>query len=46
VTATPLSRQVEQADRAILGIPANLRRIPNEPQANYLKLRLDKFELA
>jgi hypothetical protein len=40
-----ISHRVHEADRAILGIPANLRKIPNERQAHYLKLHLDKFEL-
>jgi rhodanese-related sulfurtransferase len=40
-----ISHVVEEADRAILGIPANLRNIPNEQQAHYLKLHLDRFDL-
>lgn len=40
-----ISHRVEEADRAILGIPANLRKIPNDQQASYLKLHLDEFEL-
>jgi hypothetical protein len=39
-----ISHRVEKADRTILGVPAHLRKIPNEQQAHYLKLRLDKFE--
>lgn len=41
-----ISHRVEEADRAILGVPANLRKIPNEQQAHYLKLHLDKFRIA
>jgi hypothetical protein len=33
--------RVDEADRAILGIPANLRRIPNDRQAHYLNLHLE-----
>lgn len=40
-----ISYRVKEADRAILGIPANLRKIPNDQQACYLKLHLDEFEL-
>jgi hypothetical protein len=40
-----ISPKIEEADRAILGIPAILRKIPNQQQARYLKLHLDKFEL-
>jgi hypothetical protein len=39
-----ISDRVGDADRAILRIPANLRRMPNEKQAHYLKLHLDNFE--
>jgi hypothetical protein len=40
-----ISHRVEESDRAILGIPANLRKVPNKKQAYYLRLHLDKFEL-
>jgi hypothetical protein len=40
-----ISHRVEEADRAILDIPTNLRKIPNDQQARYLKLHLDEFEL-
>ncbi|VVP17829.1 hypothetical protein PS862_03695 [Pseudomonas fluorescens] len=40
-----ISHRVEETDRAILGIPANLRKILNDQQASYLKLHLDEFEL-
>lgn len=40
-----ISDQVDPADRAILGIPAALRKKTNKQQAHYLKLHLDKFEL-
>lgn len=40
-----ISHRVKKADRAILGIPANLRKIPNEQQAYYLRLHLANFDL-
>lgn len=40
-----ISDRIDEADRAILGIPANLRKTPSEQQAHYLKLHLDRFEL-
>lgn len=38
-----VSHEIGNADRSILGIPVNLRKIPNERQAHYLKLHFDKF---
>lgn len=40
-----VSHRVKETDRAILGIPMNLRKVPNEQQARYIKLHLDEFEL-
>nr|WP_144147552.1 hypothetical protein [Paraburkholderia sp. BCC1884] len=40
-----ISDRIDEAARAILGIPASLRRTPNPQQARYLKLHLDRFEL-
>jgi hypothetical protein len=39
-----ISRRVDEADRAILGVPAHLRKIPKKQQAHCLKLHLDEFE--
>lgn len=39
-----ISRRVTKADRAILGIPANLREVPNNQQAHYLRLHLATFK--
>lgn len=39
-----ISRRLTKADRAILGIPANLRELPNERQARYLRIHLGKFK--
>ena len=39
-----ISDRIDEADRAILGIPANLRKKPSEQQAPYLKLHLGRFE--
>jgi hypothetical protein len=40
-----VSHRITKADRTILGIPANLRKIPNKQQARYLQLHLEQFEL-
>ncbi|GCB02618.1 hypothetical protein PSUB009319_02490 [Ralstonia sp. SET104] len=39
-----VSHEIGKADRAILGLPANLRKVPNQGQAGYLRLHLDHFE--
>ncbi|WP_158647059.1 HNH endonuclease signature motif containing protein [Paraburkholderia azotifigens] len=39
-----ISHRVTKADRAILGIPANLREVPNKQQAYYLRLHLGMFK--
>ncbi len=39
-----ISRKIAEPDRAILGIPAKLREIPNARQAHFLKLHLKRFE--
>ncbi|KUE86588.1 hypothetical protein ASL20_22805 [Cupriavidus necator] len=40
-----VSREIGEADRTILGLPANLRKVPNEQQARYLRLHLDNFAM-
>ncbi|ASL46857.1 hypothetical protein bAD24_III05665 [Burkholderia sp. AD24] len=40
-----VSHRITDTDRATLGIPANLRQIPNKQQARYLQLHLEQFEL-
>lgn len=40
-----ISHRIGEADRAMLGIPANLRKLPNDQQAHYLRFHLDKFQL-
>lgn len=39
-----ISDRIDEEARAILGIPASLRKSPSEQQARYLKLHLDRFE--
>lgn len=39
-----ISERVSEVDRAILGIPNDLRKIPNEQQAHYLRFHFDLFE--
>jgi hypothetical protein len=40
-----VSDDIGEEDRTILGIPANLRKVPNERLAQYLKLHFDIFEM-
>ncbi|MDR6384012.1 HNH endonuclease [Paraburkholderia caribensis] len=39
-----ISDRIDETARAILGIPASLRKTPSAQQARYLKLHLDRFE--
>jgi len=51
ITFTPetgkmlVAQRIGKADRAILGIPASLRKAPNEQQAHYLKFHQEVFKL-